>query len=256
MCRVDLVSVRVRVIRPSTIEEVSQPRGRLLSIPGETLIARNLRRHREAQGISLRALAYRSGISQNLIVDFEHSRRTPTPDQHRTLLAVLGVGEAGARQSGLRVETLTALAACLAWTHGVALAALADALGLTIAEVRDGIEQTRDRLRAIGLEVFVDQRRARVLPLSWCERPIRAVTSVPPISVDDLRVLSLLHQQAGARLTDLEATAEGPIRNILASLLDRGLVGCSSGGPVADRIYWISYKGLASAAAWALTGTH
>jgi transcriptional regulator with XRE-family HTH domain len=200
-------------------------------------------------------LAHRSGVSQYLIVDFEHSRRTPTPDQLQKLLAVLGQTDPVGSASGLPDEALTALAACLAWTHEIPLAALAQALALTVAEVRDGIEQTRERLRTVGLEVFVDHRRARVAPVSWCERPLRAVSSAPLLSAADRAVLTLLHEHDGARLTDIDPHPGSAFRKTLASLLDRGLVGCASGGPVADRMYWITDQGIRGAADWALKGT-
>ena len=193
-------------------------------------------------------------MAQFLIVDFEHSRRTPTPEQLRKLFAAMGLSNPNSGQEGLMEETLTLLSACLAWAHEIPLAALAEALGLTVAETRDGIEQSRDRLRAIGLEVLLDQRRARLVPVSWCERPIRALTDVPPIAGSEIPVLRLLHQHDGARLADPEAAFGVAVRSTLDSLAARGLIGyASGGGPVADRKYRITHQGLLGAAKWALT---
>lgn len=233
---------------------MNQRRGRFLSLPGESATALNLRRHREAQRLSLRALAQRSGVGQFLIVDFEHSRRTPTPDQHRKLLAALGVTDADRFPAGLTEEALTALSACLAWTHETPLDMLARALGLTTAEARDGIERSRERLRTIGLEVFVDHRRVRVLPVSWCERPLRTIADTPHVAATDIPVLVLLYKGDGAKLRDLETTFGGALRGTLDSLAARGLVGYASGGRVADRKYWITQQGFLGAAKWALNG--
>lgn len=215
-------------------------------------MALSLRRQREAHGYSLRALAQRSGVSVFRIADFEHSRRTPTPDQYRRLHDVLALEDVPASDQQLTDITLTTLSACLAWTHGLPLATLADALGMTLGEVRDGVAQVRDRLLAAGLDVSVDQTRARVVPASWCAGPVRVTAAVSPLNAAEAEVLAILHEQDGARVAELEGLLGSGVRPMLTSLSQRGLVSCAAQGQVAKRRYWVTDHGLMSAADWAL----
>jgi transcriptional regulator with XRE-family HTH domain len=129
---------------------VRQRLRRPLRPPGGTTIALAFRRQREAQGLSLRALAQQSGVSQYLLVDFEHSRRIPSTAQYEKLRTVLEFAELTPTGAALSSERLTTLAACLVWSHGLPLAALAAAPDLSEAEVRQGIEGIRDQLAVIG----------------------------------------------------------------------------------------------------------
>jgi len=218
-------------------------------------MALTLRRQREAHGYSLRALAQRSGVSVFRIADFEHSRRTPTPDQYRKLHDVLALDDVPASDQQLTDITLTTLSACLAWTHGLPLATLADALGMTLGEVHDGVVQVRDRLRAAGLEIFVDQTRAHVVPVSWCARPVRVAAAVSELNAADVEVLAILHEQDGARVKELEGLLGTGVRLTLTSLAQRGLVSRAAQGTVAKQRYWVTDHGLMSAADWALRRT-
>jgi transcriptional regulator with XRE-family HTH domain len=236
---------------------VRQHQGRPLQTPGETRVSQALRRQREAQGISLRALAHRSGVSQYLLVDFEHSRRIPSAGQYAKLRTVLNLKERPDDSVGLMAEDLTALAACLVWSHGVPLATLAAALDLTLAEVRDGIDLVRGQLEAVGLGVSVDAKRARVRPLSWTRPAIDAASAGSAITAGEMAVLTLLHGNDPdvATVADLELGLGQVVRPILAGLVDRGLVDCVVEGRVSDRRYWITDVGMRSVAAQALAKT-
>lgn len=234
-----------------------QHQGRPLQTPGPTRVARALRQQREGQGLSLRALAQRTGVSQYLLVDFEHSRRIPSPEQYARLRRVLELEESVGENIGLTPDRLTTLVACLVWSHGVPLTALAEAVDLTVAEARNGIELVRGRLAAVGLDVSVDAKRARVRPLSWTLPAIDAVSPGSSITADEMAVLTLLHGNAGegATVADVVLALGQVVRPILASLADRGLVDCVAEGRVADRRYWITDFGLRSVATHALAKT-
>ena len=219
-------------------------------------MALTLRRQREARGLSLRALAQRSGVSVYRLVDFEHSRRTPDPDQYSKLREVLALDDIPETDQPLTEMALTSIAACLAWTHGLPLATLTAMLGLSTSEVRDGIAEVSGRLRAIGLDVSVDHQRARVAPLSWCAGTVRVASEVSPLSQADVRILAILYERDGARVAELEDVFGSATRRALASLSDRGLVSCATQGQVARRRYWVTDHGLMCAADFALrTGT-
>jgi transcriptional regulator with XRE-family HTH domain len=233
---------------------VRQRHGRPLQTPGGTSIALALRRQREAQGLSLRALAQRSGVSQYLIVEFEHSRRIPSAAQYDKLRTVLELAEAAPGGAVLSPERLTTLAACLVWSRGLPLAALATAAELTEAEVRQGIESVRDQLAAVGIDISVDQRRARATPLSWAGPAVRAATQVSLITGPELALLARLCRYPGnaATVAELEIDLDQSVRPLLAGLSDRGLVDFVAEGKVAERRYWITDMGLMSIAAHAL----
>jgi transcriptional regulator with XRE-family HTH domain len=211
-----------------------------------------LRREREAHGLSLRGLAQRSGVSVFRLADFEHSRRTPDADQYRRLQEALGLEDIPESSERLTDITLTTMAACLAWTHGIPLETLATALGLTESEVREGIHQVSAGLRNIGLDVSVDQTRAHVEPVSWCAGPVRSTASASPLTSAEVEILAVLYEHDGARVAEIEKVIGPTTRSTLASLSLRGLVSCAAQGQVAKRRYWVTDLGLMSAAAFAL----
>jgi transcriptional regulator with XRE-family HTH domain len=213
-----------------------------------------LRRQREAQGLSLRALAQRSGVSQYLLVDFEHSRRIPSPAQYEKLRTVLELADFPPDRAVLSPERLTLLAACLIWSHGLPLAALAAAAELTEADVRQGIESIRDQLAVVGIDVSVDQRRARATPLSWADRSVRAATRASPLTGAEMALLAVLYRNPGnaATIAELEIALGQAVRPRLAGLSDRGLVDSVAEGKVVERRYWITDLGLLSVAAQTL----
>ncbi len=244
----------------STMRLVRQHHGRPLRPPGGTPTALALRQQREAQGLSLRALAQRSGVSQYLLVDFEHSRRTPSPAQYEKLRTVLELADGAPEGALLSPDRLTTLAACLVWSHGLPLTALAAAAGLTEAEVRQGVEAIRDQLAAVGIEVSVDQRRARAAPLSWTGESVRAATQASALTSAEMALLALLYGHPGnaATVAELEIDRGQGVRPLLAGLSDRGLVDFVAEGKVAERRYSITDLGLLAVAAQALrsVGSH
>jgi transcriptional regulator with XRE-family HTH domain len=233
---------------------VRQRQGRPLQARGGTPAAIGLRRQREAQGLSLRALAQRSGVSQYLLVDFEHSRRIPTSEQYDKLRTVLELTELPPAGAVLSPERLTTLAACLVWSHGLPLAALAAAAKLSEAEVRQGIESIREQLALVGIEVSVDQHRARATPLSWTDPPVRAATKASPLTSEEMAPLAVLYGSPGnaATVAEVEIALGRGVRPLLADLSDRGLVDHVAEGRVAERRYWITDLGLMSVAAQVL----
>lgn len=226
--------------------------GRPLGLPGGTAVALTLRRQREALGFSLRGLAQRSGVSVFRLAEFEHSRRTPDPDEYRRLQEVLALEDVPERDRRLTETALTTISACLAWTHGVPVATLAAALGLSVSEIRDGVDLVRDRLLAIGLDVSVDQKRARVAPVSWCGAAVQITATVSPLTPEDIEVLAILHERDGAQVAELEDIFGSTTQSQLASLSDRGLVSCALQGQVGKRRYWVTDHGLMAAAEVAL----
>jgi chromosome segregation and condensation protein ScpB len=151
-------------------------------------------------------------------------------------------------------ERLTTLAACLVWSHGLPLAALAAAAELSEAEVRQGIESIRDQLAVVGIGISVDQRRARAAPLSWTDQPVRAATQASALTSAEMALLALLYGYPGnaATVAELEIDRGQGVRPLLAGLSDRGLVDFVAEGKVAERRYSITDLGLRSVAAQAL----
>ena len=200
----------------------------------------------------LSAITTSAPFSVFRLADFEHSRRTPDADQYRRLQEVLGLEDIPESGERLTDITLTTIAACLAWTHGIPLERLATALGLTESEVREGIGQVNDRLLSIGLDVSVDRTRAHVLPVSWCAGPMRSTASVSPLTSAEVGILAVLYEHDSARVAEIEKVIGPATRSTLASLSLRGLVSCAAQGQVAKRRYWVTDHGLMSVAAFAL----
>jgi len=152
------------------------------------------------------------------IADFEHSRRTPTPDQYRKLHDVLALDDVPSERSAIDRHNPHHPVGLSCLDPRLPLATLADALGMTLGEVHDGVVQVRDRLRAAGLEIFVDQTRAHVVPVSWCARPVRVAAAVSELNAADVEVLAILHEQDGARVKELEGLLGTGVRLTLTSL--------------------------------------
>lgn len=148
-------------------------------------VATEMRRRRELLGWSQAEAARRSGVSRTVINEIEHGRRVPQTRTYERLRAALGL-EIGAAPALLRRHApqewterqLATLAACVLSGHGGSLAALADAVGVSIPAVREQLSMLGERLAAVGLCAVEDGDVVRVMPLPWAADAVAEVATL------------------------------------------------------------------------------
>ncbi len=150
---------------------------------GAASVATELRRRRELLGWSQVEAARRSGVSRTVICEIESGRRVPQTRTYEKLRGALGLAAPAAaallrrdRPSEITEAKLQVLAACLLAGRGGTLAVLADATGVSIPAVREGVLALADRLAACGVAAVDDGATVRLSPLPWAAEAVAALT--------------------------------------------------------------------------------
>ena len=137
-------------------------------------MATELRRRRELLGWSQAEAARRSGVSRTVINEIESGRRSPQIRTYEKLRGALGMALPEASALIRRAEPeewserqRVILAGCLLARRGGSLAALAEAVGISIPAVREQLPLLADRLAACGMAAVDDGDEVRLMPMSW-----------------------------------------------------------------------------------------
>ena len=198
-------------------------------------VATEMRRRRELLGWSQAEAARRSGVSRTVINEIEHGRRVPQTRTYERLRAALGL-EIGAAPALLRRHApqewterqLATLAACVLSGHGGSLAALADAVGVSIPAVREQLSMLGERLAAVGLCAVEDGDVVRVMPLPWAADAVAEVATLElervlsDEAVEVLVIVGLLDLPTRREFEQLRGGED--CEGLLARLCRRGLL--------------------------------
>ncbi|MDB5068484.1 MAG: Segregation and condensation complex subunit ScpB [Chloroflexi bacterium] len=221
-------------------------------------IATELRRRRTALHLGVRALARATGVSASLISEIERCKRVPSIATFARLRAGLGLDAPASAliapqpPAGLLDEDLTRLAACVVLQRGATLAALAEALGISLAAVREGLLGIRDRLAAVGLYAVEDGAQVRIGPLDLAAAAARQVAelqAVPELTAEQLEAIALCAHLGSATRRQIEHLRGGrDAEHLLRRLVARGLLEAQSDAraPGAPNVYRVTATALAA----------
>jgi chromosome segregation and condensation protein ScpB/DNA-binding XRE family transcriptional regulator len=220
-------------------------------------VAAELRRRRELLGISQVEAARRTGVSRSQINLFESGERTPSVRTYERLRAGLGLVAPAAvlipppAPHGLMEEHLATLTACLVASRGAPLAALAEALHITVPAAREGVLRIPDRLAAVGMRAVDDGVEVRLVPLPLAARAVAAVTTTEPLgelSEEQVAILCIVAYHGAATRRQIEDLRREDSESLLIRLVKLGLLDKvadpkAHGGP---NIYRVTAKALAA----------
>ena len=221
-------------------------------------VATEIRRRRDALGLTLREAAALTGVSPTVICEVERGRRTPSLRTYGKLRDGLGLTAPMAELVGRRVPSVplddqyrATLAACVITAGGAGLADLAAALGVSIPAVREGLSVLTDRLAQVGLAVVDDGVAARVVPLPFAHDAVAAVTPVeaaPAITDEQLTILCSVAFAGAATRRRLEQLRGKECESLLRRMVDAGLLDCArdDGTPQAPNLYRVTATALAT----------
>lgn len=228
---------------------VARRRGHSAAPPAASEIAQELRRRRDVLRLTVRQAAARTGVSPSVISEIETGRRVPSLGTYAKLREGLGLDVPATvllperRPPDLLEEHLTALAACVVVQHGGALADLAEALGVSIAAVREGVLHIAPRLEAVGLTAVVDSVDVRVAPVDAAVEAVHVLSSldrIPQVSQEQLEVICIVAHLGVATRADVESRRGEDCETVVRRMLDRGLLEKVPGGSAAVNRYRVT----------------
>lgn len=160
-------------------------RGRPEREAGESQVAQELRRRRQALRLTVRQAAERCGVSPGMLSEIETGRRLPavaTWARLRRGLAIeapLSILTRAAPPVEVLETHLVRLAACLLGSGGRArLPDLGSALGLPATAVREQLPLVAPRLAGCGYQLATDGLEVRLDALEVAEAPLRTLGNV------------------------------------------------------------------------------
>jgi chromosome segregation and condensation protein ScpB len=222
-------------------------------------IAEEVRRRRKALGLTLREAATHTKVSYTVISQVENGVRVPSPRTYQKLRAGLGL-EALPHvllpprpPAGLMDEHLSRLAACVILQRRGRLASLADALGIEIPAVREGLLHIADRLAAVGLRAVEDGAEVYLAPLpdageaaATLEKVVEPVAEVTPEQFEVLAVVALLGTPSRRQVEEFRRHQESA--GLLGRLIERGLLekGKDDAAPGKPYVYRVTPAALAA----------
>lgn len=208
--------------------------GRRAAAPAATTIAQELRRRRETLHLTVRAAGRRCGLSPSVISEVETGRRVPSLGTWAKLRAGLGLDVPATAllpapaPSNLLEEHLVRLAACLVLGQGGTLAALAEALDVSIAAVREGLSAVRVRLGAVGLFLVDDGAQVRVGPVPSSVQAVTAfghpLQQIPELSAEQLEIIAIVAHHDVATRRQVEQLRGQDSESLLRRLVESGLL--------------------------------
>lgn len=230
--------------------------GRRAAAPAPTAIAQELRRRRQTLHLTVRAAARRCGLSPSVISEVETGRRVPSLGTWAKLRAGLGLDVPATallpapQATGLLDEHVVRLAACLVLEQGGTLAALAEALDVSIAAVREGLSAVRERLGAVGLFVVDDGAQVRVGPVPSAVQAVTAfghcLQRVPQLSAEQLEVVAIVAHHDVATRRQVEQIRRQDSESLLRRLVDRGLLEKVAETPGSSNLYRVTAAAVAA----------
>jgi chromosome segregation and condensation protein ScpB/DNA-binding XRE family transcriptional regulator len=229
--------------------------GRPTTAAAPSAIAQELRRRRELLRLTVRQAAARSGVSPSVLSEIETGRRVPSLATYAKLREGLGLDVPSTvllperRPVDLLEEHLRALAVCVVVQHGGPLADFAEALGVSVAAVREGIFHLAPRLEAVGLTAVVDDVDVRLAPLPAAAESLAVLARlerIPQVSEEQLEILCIVAHLGVATRADVEARRGEDCETVLRRMVDRGLLEKVEGGSPTVNRYRVTAAAIAA----------
>lgn len=212
-------------------------RGRREKEAGAAPVAQELRRRRQALGLTVRQAAERAHVTAAMVSEIETGRRVPSIAAWARLRQSLGIEAplAVLLRSEPPTEALeihlVRLAACLVGSGGrVQLPDLGAAPGLPAAAVREQLPLVAPRLAACGLGMLSDGLKVRVEPLACCEPPLDVLGALVnerrrrALSEEAVIVLAYIGWHGEATRREIERFRGEDSETLLGRLLDADLL--------------------------------
>ena len=218
------------------------------ALDGKTGLAEELRRRRTALGWTLEQVASQAQVSVGMLSLIETGKRRPSLRSWQRIRQALGITdplpeEAWRHQpQEISDELVAALGACLAAVRAPTLAELAEATGVSIAEVRLALRRLAEQLEPTGMQILDDGSHVQLAPdrrfhgtLAHLVQP----EQLSRLSQEQAEVLAIVISDGMAtrrRIEEVRGVAqlsigpEGPVSlprdssETLALLLSRGLL--------------------------------
>jgi chromosome segregation and condensation protein ScpB len=211
-------------------------------------VAEQLRRRRGALGWTLEQLAEQAQVSVGMLSLIETSKRRPSLRSWQRIRQALGITEplpeAAWRHQPKEIsdELVAALGACLAAVRAPTLAELAEATGVSIAEVRLALRRLAEQLEPTGMQILDDGSHVQLAPVRRFHGTVAHLVQpeqLSRLSQEQAEVLAIVISDGMAtrrRIEEVRGVAqlsigpEGPVSlprdssETLALLLSRGLL--------------------------------
>jgi segregation and condensation protein B len=219
-------------------------------------IAAELRRRRDLLRITQVEAARRTGVARSVINEIEQGHRVPSVRTYERLRVGLGLTLPAStlvpRPSPPPVEEhhVARLAACLVAAHRAPLSDLAEALGITLPALREGLSVLGERLSPVGMQVVVDGIEAEICPLPFAQEAVGRIVSlerVRALTQEQVEVLAIVASMGSATRRQVERLRGEDCESLLRRLTQRGLVEPvpDEARPGAPNIYRLTTRGVA-----------
>jgi chromosome segregation and condensation protein ScpB len=217
-------------------------------VDGKAGLAEQLRRRRTALGWTLEQVAQQAQVSVGMLSLIETGKRRPSLRSWERIRGALGISEPlpeeAWRQQPREIsdELVATLGACLAGVRQATLAELAQATGVSIADVRLALRRLAEQLEPTGMQVLDDGSHVQLAPAKRFQEAVAQLIQperLPRLSQEMAEVLAIVIMEGMAtrrRIEEVRGAAslsigpEGPVSlprdssETLALLLSRGLL--------------------------------
>jgi chromosome segregation and condensation protein ScpB len=211
----------------------TEPAVDLIGVAAPT-VATELRRRRELLGWSQAEAARRSGVSRTVINEIEAGKRMPHTGTYERLRGAMGLVTPAAaallrraQPREITEEQLQVLAACLIAGQGGTLSVLADATGVSIPAVREGILALADRLAACGVAAVDDGAEVRLTPHPWAADAVAVVSGLEvqaALTDEAVQVLVCIGVLGAPTRREIDNLRGGDCESVVERLVRRGLL--------------------------------
>jgi chromosome segregation and condensation protein ScpB len=221
-------------------------------------IATEIRRQRDALGLTLEEAAKLTQVSPTVICEVERGTRAPSLRTYAKLREGLGLAEPATALLGRRVPQVPAddlyratLAVCVLMAKGATLADLAAALGISIPAVRETLSVLTDRLAQVGLALVDDGVAVGLVPLPFAHDAVSTLIQVDPlpaISDEQLAVLCIVAHAGMVTRRRIDEIPGIDSESLLRRMVDAGQLECAhdDGVPHAPNLYRVTAIDLAA----------
>jgi len=218
------------------------------SVDGKAGLAEELRRRRTALGWTLEQVAQQAQLSVGMLSLIETGKRRPSLRSWERIRQTLGISESlpeeAWRQQPREIsdELVATLGACLAAIRAATLAELAEAVGVSISDVRLALRRLAEQLEPAGMQVLDDGSHVQLAPEQRFRSAVAHLVQpeqLPRITQEQAEVLAIVIMDGMAsrrRIEEVRGAAQlsigpdGPTSlprdssETLALLLSRGLL--------------------------------